>query len=332
MIKHTVACLSSIVMVHFAAIAAAAPANPAVYEDDYVVVRASIQEVGRQVIHLGDLLTLEVQVEFDESHVRIEQLDADYFHRNFSDQTGVALSVGPKGDTPNASWSFQILGCPASLEPCPDTKIYEVPVFTLAYQIIDKSGRVLNNKAARFRPWPEKIAVLPSLPEASTTAARFVEFFPSGAWPEPLAVSIHSTGPVFTVIAGALLLLFSFRSEISTSASHLGRQDNRPTQKRWETLFETLGGDSLDDAQWADALRRCVSWFCLDELDINPYEWVSSYGSINVSQQNSELQTLFVEVANYGRIDSRSRDRFLKDFALIVKKTGGLTPGDSRGD
>ena len=56
----------------FALSAHAMQTIPEVYQDEDVTVRAGILQIGLQPVHVGDALSMMVQVEFDGRQVRLE--------------------------------------------------------------------------------------------------------------------------------------------------------------------------------------------------------------------------------------------------------------------
>ena len=185
-----------------AAGANAAPVIPTVYQDQYVLVRAGVNEVGRQPIHVGDLLSLELRIRFDSRNVRVQRFDSEYFQRGFSGQTGIRLFAPPvvthevlEGSLmeTRAKWSFQILDCPAEQEICAGDKNYDLPVISTSYQLIDQFGQTLNDKSFRFRPWPDRIVVSPALPSSAKSERGFADYFPAGAYPDLLPVEIDDS-------------------------------------------------------------------------------------------------------------------------------------------
>ena len=311
--------------------AAAAQIIPTVYQDQYVLVRAGINEAGRQPIHVGDLLSFELRIQYDSRKVRLEQFDNEYFQRGFSSQTGIRLFAPPVVTHEDlhgtlvetrAIWQFQVLDCPADQEICAGDKNYDLPVISTSYQLIDKSGQALNDKSFRFRPWPGKIVVSRSLPSLQEPEADFADYFPSGAYPEMLPVKTPSYGGLLAVVAGSLLLALGFGNRLSATGSLRGRQKTRPAGSRWQRLLFHLRDSSLQDEQWTDGLRRCVSWFCLDELDVNPYVWLTDDSSpAEISPKSTvSARALFTDIAGQCCIEPEHRDEYLVRFTQMVSE------------
>jgi len=307
----------------------AAQIIPIVYRDPYVQVRAGIGEAGRQPIHLGDLLSLEIRIQFDSHIVRVEQFDSEYFQRGFAGLSGIRLFASPVVTHESlvgglvetrAAWSFQVLDCPADQETCAGDKHYELPIMSMAYQLIDASGQTLNDKTIRFRPWPDKIIVSPALPSSSGAESNFADYFPAGAYPDMLPVKKPSNGGALAVAAGGLLLALGFGIRLSSSGALHGVPKTSLAGSRWERLLTDLRDSALQDEQWTDALRRCASWFCLDELDANPYAWLTddSASSAQYPKSVADARALFIDIASQDMIEPQKRAEYLHKFAQMA--------------
>ncbi len=304
---------------------------PIVYRDPYVQVRAGIGESGRQPIHIGDLLSLEIRIQFDSHIVRVEQFDSEYFQRGFASISGIRLFAPPvvtheslEGGLveTRAAWSFQVLDCPADQETCAGDKNYELPIMSTAYQLIDASGQTLNDKTIRFRPWPDRIIVSPALPSSSGAERNFANYFPAGAYPDMLPVTNPFNGGALAVAAGGLLLALGFGIRLSNSGSLHGLPKTTLAGSRWERLLMELRDSALPDEQWTDALRRCASWFCLDELDANPYAWLTDdpAASAQLPKSVAAARALFVDIVSQDRIEPQKRAEYLHKFAQMANE------------
>lgn len=307
----------------------AAQIIPIVYRDPYVEVRAGIGEAGRQPIHIGDLLSLEIRIQFDSHIVRVEQFNSEYFQRGFSNQSGIRLFAPPvvtyeslAGELmeTRAVWSFQVLDCPADQKICAGDKNYELPIMSMVYQIIDASGQTLNDKTIRFKPWPDKIIVSTALPYSSGAERKFSDYFPAGAYPDMLPATNSSNGGALAVAAGGLLLALGFGISLSKSGSLHGPPETTLAGNRWERLLMELSDSALQDEQWTDALRRCASWFCLDELDANPYAWLTDdpTDSAQLPKSVAAARALFMDIANQDMIEPQKRTEFLNRFTQLA--------------
>ena len=108
-------------------VSANAPA-PIVFEDNYVTVHAGLLEAGSKAVHLGDPLSLVIEVVFDARQVQIENLDDDVFQRVFSAIPSIRLyapaivkTQEESGDSVRVTgyWRFQVLACPDDMTHCP---------------------------------------------------------------------------------------------------------------------------------------------------------------------------------------------------------------------
>ena len=312
---------------------------PIVYRDPYVEVRAGIGEAGRQPIHIGDLLSLEIRIQFDSHIVRVEQFDSEYFQRGFSGQSGIRLFAPPvvtheslEGGLmeTRAAWSFQVLDCPADQETCAGDKNYELPIMSTAYQLIDTSGQTLNDKTIRFRPWPDKIVVSPALSSSPGAERNFADYFPAGAYPDMLPIKKPSSGGVLAVAAGGSLLALGFGIRLSSSGSLRGLPKTTLAGSRWERLLMELRDSALQDEQWTDALRRCASWYCLDELDANPYAWLTDdpAASARLPKTVAAARTLFMDIASQDMIEPQKRAEYLHRLAQMANEQSAHGAGE----
>ena len=96
-------------------------AVPTVYQDEYVTIRAGISETGTQPVHLGDALTLIIDIAFDARQVQVENLSEDVFQRAFAGIPSVRLYRPVQIETQSEAagrvrvtgrWLMQILDCP----------------------------------------------------------------------------------------------------------------------------------------------------------------------------------------------------------------------------
>lgn len=317
----------------FSASAHAAPPVSEVYRDDFVTVRAGILEIGSQPIHLGDAVSLTIEVEFDAAQVRVETLDSDFFQRTFANHKSIKL-YGPPAVTRQsrsrdlveirAVWQFQILDCPEDLANCAGDKIYELPVIAIAYQLVNEAGETLNNKSARFKPWPGRIAVARTI---SDSAGEFSDYFPGGAYPEALPINDRHYAGLLAAIGGGFIFALGVGGRLLGRESRPHAMQTRLPANRWESALAELHGGSLADDQWADMLRRCATWFCLDELDCNPYAWLADSGqSISGKPNLTEFHGFFVDVLGQESIGKEHRNEYVSRFTRLAEKTVGFRP------
>jgi hypothetical protein len=302
--------------------------------------RAGIAEIGLQPVHVGDAVSLVLQIEFDAAQVQVEALDSDFFKRGFVRQKGIKLYAPPivtQEETTSgvaevlAVWPFQILDCPDDLTNCSGDKTYELPVISVSYQLIDESGEALNNKTARFRPWPGKIVVTPALAALSGHSDGFAGHFPGGAYPAALPVRDRQDAGLLAMFAGILLLAVGVGSGLQTNRTPGHASHTTRPASRWEKALGRLRGGSLPDEQWADMLRRCTTWYCLDELGCNPFVWLNKSDSneTGAPKPMADFRVFFVDVLAEESVAPERRKEFLDRFTRIAEQTvGPLSAGE----
>ncbi len=69
----------------------------------------------------------------------------------------------------------------------------------------------------------------------------------------------------------------------------------------------------MADDEWSDLLRRCVTWYCVDELGRNPYAWLGATASDVASNTDtpSGLQEFFLDVLHQETIEQDRRADYL---------------------
>ena len=69
---------------------------------------------------------------------------------------------------------------------------------------------------------------------------------------------------------------------------------------RWRRILQELeAGEADEDAHYVDALRRCLVWYCNDELQVDPFLWLdlAELGEGDeVDEEHGELRSLFFEL------------------------------------
>jgi len=300
---------------------------PEVYQDDYVIVRAGIMETGTNPVHFGDPLTLVVEIDFDDRQVLVENLDDEFFIRSWGSEKGIVLT-GASTETPTGqaedhttkrvTFVFQVLDCPGDLTACPGHKFYEIPVFSLAYQIIETTGEVVNNKSVRFRPWPGKVVVTQALPVRPEGLEEFSSYFPGGGYPRAMTVDGHQAGSLWIVLVGGVIFIASFIS-LGRGTPHRIDNSNR-SGTRWQNVLGLLRDRAreLRDDEWADMMRRCVTWYCVDELGLNPYTWLNSAMEPDKLQPFESFRAFFLEVLNQESIEHGRRAGFVDRFSDLA--------------
>lgn len=295
----------------------AAQTMPPVYRDEYVTIHAGVEEIGMRPIHIGDAVSFIVQLIFDADRVRVETLDSDFFQRAFASKGVIKLYAAPVVTHEDqddgqivirASWPFQILGCPQDLQTCPGNKFYDLPIVSVSYQIIDEAGNTVNDKSVRFRPWPGTVAVSSTLADPKAAADNFLNNFPGGAHPEVAAIEQQNGTGFAALIAGILLVVAGFNGGLSEEKPRVFTAHSPAPANRWQHAFFSLKNESMPDDQWADLLRRCASWYCLDELGRNPYAPITT-----------DFDRFFAEVLDQEGIEASHRGEYLSRFTQLAE-------------
>jgi hypothetical protein len=320
------------------AVAAADAARvPEVYRDDYVSVRAGVEEVGQEILHFGDLLTLTVSVTFNPSSVRIQTLDEAVFKTAWMDEPGIRLMhvQTVETDRPDragkilsdveALYRFQILACPKGAATCRGVREYRIPAIGLQYQLVNEAGAVLSSRSIRVEPWPASLRVSSALPLVSRALEGFPVYFPDDAYVPPQALPTLTPVVVALVATGVVGLVFT----VAAGGLRWGLPGflaGRSHATRWERVREQLRKEAatLSPEQFRDKLRRAITWYCVDELGIDPYTWVkqqAEQASRTGEDGREELRALYLDVVGeqdgenqilldrFARISRRSRRR-----------------------
>jgi hypothetical protein len=299
----------------FCAVAAlaGAPALPAaaefaaeVYRDDSITVRAGLQRSGNQYVHFGDVLVLGITVYYDPAAVLVQELDATLFTQAWPADNGARLldwrvqydtEAESRLKRVHATYRFQILGCPDNDTPtCPGDRDYALPEFVLTYQDLDASDD--SARSIRFRTWPANLTVLTTLQsDDEDQLFPFETYFPAGGYPQPLVGEDGKRGSFLTagitlalLMGGLLMWPFRSRTQGKTAAD----------LPRWRQQLQIVrAADAADDARFFDALRRCLVWYCNDELQLDPFVWLdlaeSGDGSDD-SRSHAALRSLFIDL------------------------------------
>jgi hypothetical protein len=302
-----------------------------VYRDENILIRATVLEQENSILSFGDILLLTVEIVYDTSKVRLQDTGPAFFTGSWPQsrgaylldyQTSLSRSEGRDVMQRHNLFRFQILGCPEGLMSCQGERHYEIPEFALQYHVINQNDEVIDSRQAVFRPAPARITVLSTLePGDAGELLEFSEYFPTGAYPDPLLgrmqKEIYSgliAGGVFLLLGGILmspLSLFKRKAFIPKS---------RP---RWELILEQLKAGKFDqDEVFLDEMRRCVVWYCTDELGVDPFYWVKRQEEMSRQQQkgmgeHSEFKDLFIDLLH----NPPGQGKILLDrFQALLKK------------
>lgn len=312
----------------------AAQTVPTVYQDDNIIVRAGIVEAGTAAVHIGDALTLSIDVLFAPDRVRIENLDDEWLQQAFAATPQIRQyrtstvqtrkrtngRVGISGE-----WQLQVLDCPPQITSCPGPGSYELPVIALSYELADADGRFSSDRrSVRFQPWPGSIGVAAALAGELQTDASIVDVLPGGAYPAPLAITKASPGGTTIVVAGMLLFAAGLAMARRVQApAHTVAVSTAPSS-RWEYALYRLFDDTLDDEQWSDMLRRSFAWYCTDRLRLNPYSWLgaAAVDRKSVSAAEAPLREFFIEILSQADIRPDRRPQFRERLMSLTGHAG----------
>jgi hypothetical protein len=267
-----------------------------VYRDEDIEIHAGISGHPGRIIHFGDVLPLVVDIAYDADRMSVEEPDDSFFN-----------AAWPEGDQPElinrkslrsdgrlqTVFYFQILDCPGEQWTCPGTREYLLPEFKLSYRSADET------QSLSFRPWPSILTVASAIPlDEENQLFPFQKYFPTNAYPDPVSGSERKReayGIVGIGMAALLggILMWPFRLRQS---SPFGSKK----EARWQELLQALEDDSAaDEKRYFDRLRRSFVWYCTDELDIDPFNWLQSAGQVSDDQADEtlvELKKLFAEL------------------------------------
>lgn len=262
-----------------------------VYRSAEISIHAGISGQPGRIIHFGDVLPLVVDISYDPDGVSVDEPDDDFF-----------IAAWPEDDRPvlidrktirsvgrlQTVFYFQMLDCPGEQWTCPGTREYLLPEFNLDYRVADATVSV------SFRPWPSMLTVSSAIPlDEEDQLFPFQKYFPTNAYPDPVAGSdrqhraygIIGIG-MATLLGGILMWPFRFKKPGPFGVKK---------EARWQELLQELEGDDAGDEKlYFDRLRRSFVWYCTDELDIDPFDWLRSVEQADDAL--TDLRTLFIEL------------------------------------
>lgn len=314
----------------FALSSLAAPHTPSteVYQDEHVTIHAAVAGVEGQILHFGDVLTLVMEVVPHSSGLELREPDGDDFTDAWPESatihlldhwTSVDSASGRTAEVTRVVYDFQILACPDGEALCRGTRRYEFPELTLRYQAIDEAGEVIGKQVVQFRPWPEGLMISSALPLGKNDALfPFTTYFPAGAYPDGLpgkqghiALGLIAGGIVASL--GGVLLLplkFGMRSRLRV----------KPIP-RWQHLLEQLqAGEVEGDQRFFDTLRRCLVWYCVDELAVDPFAWLERTDEASgeaADEKLSAYRSLFLDLLHHRH---EQREALLEQLSDLVSR------------
>jgi hypothetical protein len=308
-----------------AGIATAAPVLPIVYQDSNLLVRAGVAEAGSEALHLGDAFSFVVEVEFDAGDVRIETPDDEWFQRAIAGSSGLrlydSLTIAAEtrvGDRVRVTshWRLQALDCPGDETSCPGSKNYELPIMTIGYELTAGGGAGVDSRSARFRPWPGELAIASAIGETPAPDSSLTDLLPGGAH-APAVDTGETPGVIAWLLpAGALLVLLSLVPPPRQHHAERIARRSHGADTRWEHALGMLESAGISDEEWSDALRRTVTWYCLDELGVNPHSWLGPAGAGNVPGDASVAawREFFLEVLQQHGVGGDRRKAYVGRF------------------
>jgi len=288
----------------------AADYAPEVFRSDAISIQAGITSANSQIAHFGDLLNLVVVVTYDPGRIVISEIDSTMFTSAWSSVPGVTLAswnqqagstAGDKRRYVHTNFIFQVLGCPDDdLPTCPGDREYPLPQFEVAFD--DRPGTGDAPQLVRFTPWPQLLRIASTMQrDEEGQLYSFETYFPAGGYPEPMdgrdgtMSAVITAGTALAVLTGGLIM-WPFRNRRSDSAT--------AAEPRWQRQLRLVRetGD-VDDVRFVDAMRRCLVWFCNDELGIDPFVWLDLAESSDdeaeessAARNHAQLRRLFFEL------------------------------------
>ncbi len=283
--------------------------TPEVFRNDALSIRAGLARDTSQLVYFGDVLTLTVIVSHDPASTAIADIDAAFFASAWSTEAGIRLHAWRQQHEQHDSgraivrteFDFQVLDCPDESTPtCPGERIYLIPRFEIQYDDLEAGAD--SSRSVRFTPWPQVLRVASMMQrDAEGQLYSFETYFPAGGYPEPMRgengtpTAVITAGVALAVLIGGLFM-WPFRQ----------RRKDAPdaTLPRWERQLRRVHDyDDVDDARFVDALRRCLVWYCNDELGIDPFVWLDlaepgddEPAESSTAQNHADLRRLFFDL------------------------------------
>ncbi len=292
----------------------AEPYTQPVYAGDSIEIEAGLDGAGGRALAFGDELVLSVVVRHDPGNVGVTALDDAFFTSHWPQAEGVYLRAsafetrrvpGPRSSEQRAVFRFQVLGCPDTSAPtCPGDRYYPVPAFGVGY-----TERATGEPGvARFELPAAALTVMTTIPrDADNQLFPFEVYFPYGGYPDPqtgtagTGAALLTAGFAFAILTGGIFM-WPFRSRSDDTT-----QDAVP---RWKKQLEKLrAADAVDETRYLDELRRCLVWYCNDELGVDAFVW------LDLAERNDDVREAAEDDASYTGL----RDLFIE---LLHAPTG----------
>lgn len=278
-----------------------------VYSNDDISIAAGVVDLERKIVNFGDVLSLAVTISYDDGNVSIPEISPEFFSNVWPESQGAylldhRLSEGEANGRPyiRSVFDFQIMACPDEEVLCRGSRQYTIPEFSLDYNRLDGSGNTVPAETVLFRPWPPMVMIASAIPLGEEGELNsFPTYFPTGGFPDPLSGEADGSsagliaGSLFLLLGGILMSPFSFFKRASSV---------QKTSSRWEEVLEKIqGGEYQDDAHLFDAIRKCLVWYCTDELKVDPFYWVKHQEEVTTKEQKGteeygEYRQLFLDL------------------------------------
>jgi hypothetical protein len=300
-----------------------------VYQDDNVSIRAGIADLENHILHFGDVLSLIVEISYDPSEVQIQDIDGTFFSGAWTEAEGAFLLSHETFPEPESDgginlsthvFRFQILACPDGEVLCKGSRFYDIPEFSLEYHILDENSAEASVQTAQFRPWQTTLMIASAIPLGEEGELNsFGTYFPAGAYPKPLMGIIDRysssgflAGGLILLMGGLLMSPFSIFKRKGFAAR---------TKARWEDVLEKLkAGEVQNESEFLDILRKCLVWYCIDELDVDPFYWLKHEEEVmhDVQKGTGELagyRELFLDLLHS---PTGQNDELLDRFTRLI--------------
>ncbi len=233
------------------------------------------------------------------------------------DSVALALESTRQGRVRVSShWLLQPLDCPEDKLSCPGPRAYALPIMTVSYQLTSNAETGLDTRSARFRAWPGEIAVVTALPAIPEPGTRLTDLLPSAAYPPPLSVGAPATAAGWLFAGGVVMLALSvLGSRQQPRTARVVRRSKEP-DTRWRRARAALDASGHSAEEGVDLLRRATTWYCLDELDCNPFAWLGPGGAGNVPNEptTASWRSLFLDVLQAQAPDGGELDALCARF------------------
>ena len=284
--------------------------EPVVYSDQYLIVRSSIKNIEYETYHVGDILSLTVNLEFAPNQIHIVNLDESLLNQTWAELPGFFIHGEPRIDQDTsdvnktmltAVYEFQIVACSGGVEPpCPGGKIYPLPDLVIGIDLLGNDGRVISNNEINFRPWPGYIALASALPLREGALEPFTFYFPRRAYGLPVPLELNRYPAIFLLFAG----LLTIGGTVLAPAARAWMRRRVPSRigllgSRWERIIDRLQDEHLTDEQFWEGVRVAITWYCYDEIDFDTLQWTENNEDLESPDNELErLKVIYMEAMN----------------------------------